>query len=881
MNQSDSTFTAHSSFNQGALHVLDLTSDTEWTARLDSGPPRPIRVPGGGWNSDEQAPPIPTMGEVRDHVLYEREISIPREYAELVALLRFGAVNYGAEVFVDGNLAGRHDGAQVPFDVDLTSLIEPGTRHKLSVKAYHRLHYYDADFHDGKACMLPVGFDFPADSPWMWAGQTCFSYGITGRVEMAFYPRVFIGDLFVKTSVAEDQIEVVCRVENRTETDQEIEVSAGIGLADSQVAPAPVLPVIKAFIRAGESVLLHLGPVRWGLGSESYWWPNIPFREDYVAVLNRVEVSVASNGESLHRRSRRFGFCQHDEGDEHYRVNGVRVNFFGDSISNGQAGGYDPFSRCPAFFPEADGGGCAETWRRYQRVGFNCVRLSSSVPTEAMLDAADETGFMLIGEGGTWGNNLHCFHPVFTPGQLREMIRVYRGHPSVARYSLANEVRDTLDETWPWRPLIDVAMEEDGTRPLVFELHTVPAGRIDGVHAGHAHVMQHYASIVPAGLRGMGEFAWATNGLAEFGLKSRELRLAGYAYLAPWSWLNYWPNFLDGMSHARHPWKVNNHPDRIDGLDGWGSPVLKYVQDSLHPFRVADSEFDLRNNFHPDWPVNVPRLMSGRQVQREIAVFNGGLRDGNMELGWELRWEDDNEGDPVAQGQQSFSLEAGFHVVRTIKFEVPEANGNRRLALILTSLLDGDEVFREDRLRFAVMDCEDEVSSAAFIGEDRATRGDWHGRIGSLGHELCGVEREWPAHLSIEWVQHRGEVWEIPTKDPRALLRFVNRDGIQFDRVAACHRPKAQQDQIEFVLDTGGAPLLMSLYFLDWDKRDRSQVVSLSSDAGTVSRAVNSFHDGVYLQCSVKGRIRVSIAYDGPGHLVAGVVSGLFLDPVT
>ena len=31
--------------------------------------------------------------------------------------------------------------------------------------------------------------------------------------------------------------------------------------------------------------------VAWNLGSESYWWPNIPFREDYRATLHRIELT--------------------------------------------------------------------------------------------------------------------------------------------------------------------------------------------------------------------------------------------------------------------------------------------------------------------------------------------------------------------------------------------------------------------------------------------------------------------------------------------------------------------------------------------------------------------------------------------------------------
>ena len=35
----------------GPIHIVDLASESAWTISLDGGPERPIRVPGGGYNS--------------------------------------------------------------------------------------------------------------------------------------------------------------------------------------------------------------------------------------------------------------------------------------------------------------------------------------------------------------------------------------------------------------------------------------------------------------------------------------------------------------------------------------------------------------------------------------------------------------------------------------------------------------------------------------------------------------------------------------------------------------------------------------------------------------------------------------------------------------
>ena len=76
---------------------------------------------------------------------------------------------------------------------------------------------------------------------------------------------------------------------------------------------------------------------------------------------------------------------------------------------------------------------------------------------------------------------------------------------------------------------------------------------------------------------------------------AQQLRLYDWAYFAPWSWINYWPNFLEGMSHEQHAWKANNGPDRIDGSNGWGSPIVRFVQHGLQPYLLVDHEI-LRTN---------------------------------------------------------------------------------------------------------------------------------------------------------------------------------------------------------------------------------------------------------------------------------------------
>ncbi len=67
---------------------------------------------------------------------YQRQFTVPRDWpADRDVLLRFGAVEWNATVFLDGAKRAEHDGGYSPFDVDLGRLA-PGSTHSLVVRSF-------------------------------------------------------------------------------------------------------------------------------------------------------------------------------------------------------------------------------------------------------------------------------------------------------------------------------------------------------------------------------------------------------------------------------------------------------------------------------------------------------------------------------------------------------------------------------------------------------------------------------------------------------------------------------------------------------------------------------------------------------------------------
>ena len=712
----------------GAVEV-DLASDTAWTLSIDGRASRAIKVPGGGWNSDVQSPRIDTMEGVKDHVIYERRIDVPSLADGQVTRILFGAVNYGAEVYIDDKLVTTHAGPQVPFDADITRFVTPGRKHVLKVKAYHRRHYHGPDG-KSKACSVPVGFDFPAGSKsWCrWAGNTKQAYGITVSIKLAVYPPVYIKDVFVTPSVSENSLKARVWIHNSTDKPVSVTLAGRLSSWNADSWKYPAIPAATCEIPAGNVKRMSIGPVKWGLGKKSYWWPNIPFREDYKAKLHYLDLEMCRGDDVACKYRRRFGFVQWGEGKYYYTVNGVRVNQYSDSTCESQMSYYDCYSTAAAFArpdPAKKRFGCPETWKRYMRIGMNMNRICCSTPTEYMMQTADEVGFMLMPESPIWGNHTSVYNPTVTPHVVRALVRHCRNHPSVARYSVFNEVQDIRKNGW--HKLIDAVRVADDTRPMSFDRQGNAPNVIVGPKGARAVVMRHYRTIEAgkSAIRGMGECCWGTDEMAQFAFAAREFRMKDWAYFSPWSWINYWPNFLEGMSHARHAWKANNAPDRTDGVNGWRSPVVSFTQKSLHPFLLIDHAIRRKQPLSRrgtsytvallpkrkigagalPWPGYVPEYHTGAAVGRKIEVFNGALQGDRMSLRWSARW-DSPTGAAAVKGDVigPFEVQPGFHTTQTIEFTAPQSKRPRRkLYFVLESIKDGSTVFTEDALYFNII----------------------------------------------------------------------------------------------------------------------------------------------------------------------------------
>ncbi|HIE51027.1 MAG TPA: hypothetical protein EYP85_04650 [Armatimonadetes bacterium] len=69
---------------------------------------------------------------------YQREFTVPAEWARQRVVLKFGAVDWEAKVWVNGEFVGEHVGGYSPFEFDLPDRVTPGQTAILTVRAFDR-----------------------------------------------------------------------------------------------------------------------------------------------------------------------------------------------------------------------------------------------------------------------------------------------------------------------------------------------------------------------------------------------------------------------------------------------------------------------------------------------------------------------------------------------------------------------------------------------------------------------------------------------------------------------------------------------------------------------------------------------------------------------
>jgi hypothetical protein len=687
----------------------------QWDFTPQGGAPAKIQVPGGGWIKQGFTAPSGT---------YATTITIPDSGAPQTTVLEFGAINHQATLTVGGTMVATNMTAFTPSLFDVTRFVTPGRQYPITMLVRGR----DAFVSPAGLRTVPVAANWSPNVP----------QGIFRSAMVRVYPDVYISDAFVRTSVNSNSLTTDAWVTNTGMAARTVTLSGTLDSWNCDAMTYPSIAASSVTIAAGATVKVTIGPVTWGLGSGSYWWPNVPYQEGYRAKLHNLRVSINDAARVIHTVLVRFGFReaeqrQVDPQHAYYFLNGVRVNFRGDSlqgvdydsINNGGVG--DAYDTLPGFLPpSATNPGWPQAIRNYQRLGYNVIRIHQEPAAPYMLDVADELGQMIIDETairGTDGQDFVIGHDNMV-SHTRALVLRDRNHPSVIRWSQSNEENlSPTDSVQFATDLYNAIMALDPTRPISADVSGT-SHAYDTLVRPNFSVYGHYYSGLglfsddpgprPDRPFGQGELIWPSDvtrqGFMWFATGTVGMRIKDASEIRPYTLLSAWASVIPGVRttmmrlEPTYPAGIINPPlfgeDNLP--DPWSNPIIMRVQRAYNPVLVADQaywEANKMSNVSGNWPVSVAALARDTDVNRNLVIFNDTFAGTSITVVWEVH-ADLATGPTASTGTFTLDIPLGSRVIRPITIHTPAAGTT--CYLVLRAQKNGAAVFEDSAQMFSL-----------------------------------------------------------------------------------------------------------------------------------------------------------------------------------
>ena len=322
-------------------------------------------------------------------------------------VLRFGAVDHSARVWLDGGLLGAHEGGQTPFSFDVTDVLAAGAdedEHVLVVRALD----------DPRDVTQPRGKQDWQDEPHdIWYSRTS---GIWQPVWCEVVPPVAVEHLAWTPDVAGARVDLAITLREAPAEPVTVQVRLELGgqlLAEHAVT----VDAQRSATSIAVPVLLN-GQTRQTL----LWSPETPRLVD-------ATVRVLRGEEVLDEVASYLGLRSAAVGGRAFLLNGLP--YYVRSVL-GQ--GYWPESHLTA----PDAAALRREVELVKELGFNAVRVHQKVEDPRFLHWADRLGVLV------WGETANAY--AFTPEAVRRLTAewldvVHRdvSHPSIVTWVPLNE----------------------------------------------------------------------------------------------------------------------------------------------------------------------------------------------------------------------------------------------------------------------------------------------------------------------------------------------------------------------------------------------------------------------------------------------------------
>jgi beta-galactosidase len=370
-------------------------------------------------------------------VFYRRTFVVPANWEGKVVRLHFDAVNYMAEVWLNSQAVGFHEGGFTPFEFRVDELIKAGQENTLILRVVGPILLQDKTI-DGVGKM---------ETP-QWRGA--ITGGIWQPARLIATGDAYVKDVFIEPKISDNtaafHLELAHAGEKTTPTQIEIAIRS-VSRPDRVVATSSDTLDLKPGTTR-RSVTLHIPDA-------VYWSPDNPH-------LYRADVSVASGSAVCDRWNGRFGMREFTIADKKFYLNGEPVYL--------KATFFEGLYPVKLAYPDSREMAIREI-QLAKDAGFNMIRPWRKPPPPMWLDLADEMGVLTVGSLA-----IECMDfpaesarlPWWVENEVRESIMRDRNRACVVQWELFNELkRPVLKQLL--HPMSMLARELDPTRLILDE----------------------------------------------------------------------------------------------------------------------------------------------------------------------------------------------------------------------------------------------------------------------------------------------------------------------------------------------------------------------------------------------------------------------------
>ena len=359
-------------------------------------------------------------------IWYQRQLNIPSVWSGKKIMLNFGAVDYEAHIYVDGQLAMQHKGTGSSFSCDITRYVKPGHTHNLVVQVNDNL----------RSGMQPGGkqcFNLHSEGC-MYTRVT----GIWQTVWMEAVDEEGLKSVFATPDIDQQQLVIRPQFYGQNAANKLV-----VTLYDGKKE------VARKSVPCGDGSVVVL-PVK----GMKLWSPESPF-------LYGLKYQVVKDGKVVDEVSSYAGMRKVHLHDGYFYLN--NKPYYQRLVLDQ---GYYPDGIWTAPSDEA----LKKDIEMAKAVGFNGARLHQKSFEERYYYWADKLGYLTWGESASWGLNINneeaCRNFI---SEWAELVERDRNHPSLVTWTPLNETwnaENTGVYTRFVQNLYDMTKAIDGTRPV-------------------------------------------------------------------------------------------------------------------------------------------------------------------------------------------------------------------------------------------------------------------------------------------------------------------------------------------------------------------------------------------------------------------------------